>query len=133
MVKARKRKNCRGAATVEAAIVLFVLFLLTFGIIEYGWLFLKLHQITNAARSGVRVAVRYGSMEKEVTDTISNLMTAAKMAGKYDVIYTPAAQTGDPVTVDVNVPCESVAIMKVPFLPLPPHLSASVTMAKEGP
>ena len=47
-----------GAALVEMAIVIPVLLLLTLGLIEYGWVFYKVSQLNQAARHGVRTAVR---------------------------------------------------------------------------
>jgi hypothetical protein len=41
--------------------------------------------------------------------------------------------SGDPVTVQLTVPGQNVALMNPAFLPLPETISASVTMAKEGP
>ena len=46
-----------GLAVVEMAIVLPLLILLTFGMIEYGWLFLRSQEISNAARQGARIGV----------------------------------------------------------------------------
>jgi len=59
IVRKRKESRSRGAAAVEVALVLPVLLLVTFGAIRYGWFFLKLQQITNAARCGARTAILY--------------------------------------------------------------------------
>src|SRR5205814_7116285 len=59
---ARRRRIARGrrdaAALVEMAIAMPLLCMLTLGLIEYGWVFLRVSQINQAARHGVRVAVR---------------------------------------------------------------------------
>ncbi|MEW1954410.1 TadE/TadG family type IV pilus assembly protein [Terrabacter sp. NPDC080008] len=47
----------RGAAAVELAIVLPVLFLVIGGIVDFGRFFFTQIQVTNAAREGARVAV----------------------------------------------------------------------------
>ncbi|MEN8114152.1 MAG: TadE/TadG family type IV pilus assembly protein [Actinomycetota bacterium] len=52
-----RRRNERGAAAVEFAIVLPLLVLLVFGIMEAGWMFAQQVEIRNAAREGARVAV----------------------------------------------------------------------------
>jgi Flp pilus assembly protein TadG len=44
----------RGATAVEMAIVLPILFLLLFGIIEFGFIFNRWITVTHAAREGVR-------------------------------------------------------------------------------
>ena len=50
----RLKARQSGLATIEMAMVLPLLMLLTLGVIEYGWMFLKSQQITNAARQGAR-------------------------------------------------------------------------------
>ena len=125
-----------GAATVEAAVVLPLLLLLTFGVIEYGWLFLKAHQITNAARHGSRIAVRPSATNAQVMGSISDLMSSAEITG-YQVTISPGdislVSVGETVEVGITVPWENVAIMNIPLLPKPTNIQASVTMAKEGP
>jgi Flp pilus assembly protein TadG len=76
MVIVRKRKASRsgGAAAVEAALVLPILLLVTFGGIRYGWFFLKAQQITNAARCGARTAVLYTTDHSKVIGIISTLL-----------------------------------------------------------
>jgi len=49
-----KNAGQRGATIVEGALVLWLLLLLTFGIIEFGRLFNVYHVMTNAAREGAR-------------------------------------------------------------------------------
>lgn len=52
----RFKKNDRGVAAVEFALVAPVLILLVLGIIEFGWLFNGWVTITSAAREGARIA-----------------------------------------------------------------------------
>lgn len=47
-------KNRKGATAVEFAIVLSLLFLLVFGIIDFGFYLYDAHIITNASREGAR-------------------------------------------------------------------------------
>jgi len=49
--------NKRGQALVEFAIVIILLFLLVFGIIQFGWLMYIKNTLNNAARAGARTAV----------------------------------------------------------------------------
>lgn len=51
----RKVSNERGASAVEFALVAPLLFLLLFGIIEFGFIFNRWITITHAAREGVRL------------------------------------------------------------------------------
>ena len=52
------RRKTRGAAIVEAAIVLPLIALLTLGAIELGWAILKSQQVTNTTRQAARLAAR---------------------------------------------------------------------------
>ena len=139
IVRKRKRIRYRGLAAVEAALVFPILIILTFGAIEYGWLFLKAQQITNATRYGARIAIRPDSTTQDVTDTIDGLMAAAGMGGTgYVVTISPADVTlpavGEAVVVNVNVPCANIILMDIPLLlPTPTNIVAEVTMGKEGP
>lgn len=49
--------NNRGQALVEMAIVILLLFLLVFGIFQFGWLMYIKNTLNNAARAGARYAV----------------------------------------------------------------------------
>jgi Flp pilus assembly protein TadG len=51
------RRRERGAATVEFAIIIIVLFLIVFGIIEFGILMYDKHILTNASREGARAGI----------------------------------------------------------------------------
>lgn len=128
----------RGLVAVEAAIVLPLLLLLTFALIEYGWLFMKTQQMTNAARRGARLAVRADSTTSEVQAAIAAIMTTAGLEGSgYVVTISPAdvgaLESGEPLTVQITVPYANVTLTGLPFVPVPANLKGSVTMAKEGP
>jgi len=69
----------RGAAVVEFAILLLLLLVLLFGLIDFGFLWLQSHYVSNAAREGARIASKIPSsnfgtsnsddkIEKAVTD-----------------------------------------------------------------
>ncbi len=135
------RKKRRGVATVEMAIILPLLLLLTLGAMRYGWLFLKAQQITNATRMGARRAVLPDATGEGVLAVIDALMTAGGMgASGYSVTFSPAditsLEVGDSLTVRITVPAANIDIMRVPlFTDLEPenwNLGAEVTMAKEG-
>ena len=153
MVRIRK-KNRRGAATVEMAIVFPLLLMLTLGGIRYGWLFLKWQQITNAARYATRIAIRADATVGEVSGAIDTLFdpNRADISGHtvkfYKTEYVDGAEVlteifdvsedvGVPITVEITVPHENVDIMIVPLVTdLEPDgwkLGASTTMTKEGP
>ena len=51
------QKGKEGATVVEFAVIVPVLFIILFGIIEYGIIFMQIHLVENAAREGVRRGV----------------------------------------------------------------------------
>lgn len=130
----------RGTSLVEMSIVLSLLMMLTLGVVEYGWLFLKAQQITNAARSGVRYAVTPGvTTVAQVTNSASpavSFLTQMGIPVRSGTVVVPTGVqpgSGNPVTVTVTVPYSDVQLTGFALLPVPGSLHATVTMAKEGP
>jgi len=136
MARLRRQHRRAGTTTVEAAFILPILLTLTFGMFEYGWLFLKSHQITNAARHGARTAAVVGATNTDAINAVTAAMDSGGMAGTgYTVSIQPADVTtmdvGQTLTVQVNVPYEALRLTGMP-LPTPETLRASVSMAREG-
>jgi Flp pilus assembly protein TadG len=52
------KNNQTGATAVEFAVIAAILFVILFGILEFGFIFMQEHYVANAAREGVRVGVR---------------------------------------------------------------------------
>lgn len=91
--------NEKGAAAVEFAIVASLLFMLIFGILEYGRIFNELEVLNSAAREGARVAAVRGT-PAEIEDAVE------KAASPYSLDGSPTADkecsdatSGQPVTV----------------------------------
>ena len=131
----QKQPKRSGAALVELAIALPILLLLTLGLIEYGWVFLRVSQINQAARQGVRAAVRPGATEEQVTSNVSSLMNQAGLGNSgYVLTHTDiGVAVGEPVTVQVNVSYGPLSLTGTSLVPLPTQLQGRATMAKEGP
>ena len=53
----KKKRSEEGQGTVEFALILPILFLIIFGIIDFGWLFFNMELVSNTARSSARHAV----------------------------------------------------------------------------
>ena len=68
-VLARPKRQERGAALVEAAIVIPLLLLLVLGVVEYGFIVNRGTLLNNAAREGAREAV-FGSSESEIEQRV---------------------------------------------------------------
>ena len=124
-----------GAALVELAIALPILLLLTLGLIEYGWVFLRVSQINQAARQGVRAAVRPGATEDSINSNVSSMMNQAGLGSSgYQLTHTDiGVAVGLPVTVQINVNYGPLSLTGTSLVPLPTQLVGRATMAKEGP
>jgi Flp pilus assembly protein TadG len=129
------RKGRRGAALVEMAIVAPLLLLMTLGLIEYGWVFLRISQINQAARQGVRAAVRPDATEAQVTSNVSSMMNDAGMTNSgYTLTHTDlAVAVGQPITVQISVNYSKLTLTGTNWIALPAKLQGRATMAKEGP
>lgn len=108
----RKRVPARsGVAAVEFAFVAPLLFMLVFGIIEFGRMIMVHQIITNASREGARRAIIENASSTEVTTLVSDYLTAASVTGA-TVTVAPGDLSvgfGEPVTVTVAVPFENVS------------------------
>lgn len=71
----RFRRETKGASMVEFAIIAPLLFLLIFGIIDFGRVFFLVNNLTNAAREGARL----GAVLREgQTGVLSQIQTATR-------------------------------------------------------
>jgi Flp pilus assembly protein TadG len=112
-----------GAAAVEFAIVSTVLFLIVFGIIEFGRTYSQYEVLQGAAREGARRAA-VGATVTQVRDAVT------QAADPYTLTTTPAVDrtctfntVGQPVTVSWNQTFQ----ISIPFMPV-----ANVTRKIKG-
>jgi Flp pilus assembly protein TadG len=104
---ARRGRDDRGVALVEFAIIAPLIFLLLFGIIEFGWTFYQLNDVRQSARETSRLAaVNYrtsavsGSTQ---TQQIVDEVCARMEEGDVEIIITKSGSAvGDAVTVTVQ-------------------------------
>jgi Flp pilus assembly protein TadG len=131
--KKKKRRFLPGTTTLETALVLPLLFMVTFGAIKYGWLFLKSQEITNATRQAARIAIRPGDRSAEVESEITQRMADANING-YTYTVTPGTNppVGTEVSINITIPTANVDILNIPLLPAPATLGATIAMSKEG-
>ncbi len=144
MVRITRRRRRRGTAAVEAAMMLPLIALMTFALIKYGWLYVKVQQINNAARHGARVAARADSVNGDVDAGIEALMDKVWPAGAgdppadwYVVTFDPVdvdAGAGTIVTITVTVTYAGTPldIMAMPLVPVPDVIAGTASMAREG-
>lgn len=126
----------RGAATVEFAIVAPLLFLLFFGIVEFGRAFWVAEMLQTAARSGCRTATVVGQTNATVQQVVTkNLATIRKSTTSISVNGVvkdvSTARKGDIVTVRVVTNYADVSLLPAPKYLLNLALSGSVSMRKE--
>lgn len=93
------RRSQEGAAAVEFALIASFLFMVLFGIIEFGRMFSELEVLNSAAREGARAAAVRGTAD-EVVDAVQTA------AAPYELDEAPAADkvcddatSGESVTV----------------------------------
>ncbi len=98
--------NQKGAALVEMAIILPILFLIVFGIFEFGRAMYITNTFNNAAREGARLAAVMPvpiSIDAHVRNCIP-----FDQAGLTITTSTPTPASGDPVTVTVTQPFHTI-------------------------
>jgi Flp pilus assembly protein TadG len=120
------RKNRRGAAAVEFAIVAPVFFLMVLGMIEFGRMIMVQQVLTSASREGARVAVLDGATSAEVKTKVRAYLAAANVPAVDPVVNPDPPSTagyGDPVTVTVRI-----AFSQVSWLPSPIFVSGSTQL-----
>ena len=131
-----KRRKRKGATLVEFAIVASVLFLLIFGLIEFGRVVMVEQLMTNAAREGARRGILESATKDEVEQTVADYLTNVSITGA-TVTVTPEdlskAGFGDPVVVSVSVPFENVSWIPTPWLFGGVTLSGKSSMRAERP
>ena len=90
--------NRRGAAVIEAALVLPVVILFLFGILEYGRYLMFLQVFTNAAREGAHYALAHtdpitisgttsGNATVDVTNAVNKALAGQQLTGQNVQVY----------------------------------------------
>jgi Flp pilus assembly protein TadG len=133
------RKNRRGAAVVEFAIVAPVFFLLVFGMIEYGRMVMVQQVLTNASREGARYAVIQSTNNTTAVETkVKDYLTSAKLNASASTVTVDWPASGgsgsaQPVTVTVSIPFGQVSWLPSPmFLSSTTPLVATSVMRRES-
>lgn len=136
VVRAAQSRRRRALALVEMAIVMPLLILLTLGVLEYSWMFLKAQQITNASRAGARAGARIDAGAADVESATLAAMTAAGLNDSgYVLTLSPAdlssLNPGEQLVVTVTVTYSNIDL-GLPLIPTPSSLTSTMTMAREG-
>lgn len=126
----RVRRGDDGAALIEFSFIALPLFLLLFGIIEFGWAFFQLNDVRHGAREGMRlVAVDADPSTVDLTpaDQGERLAQAAceRMDRSDDVVITieltdidgdGVLEVGDDATLTASKPLDQLTNAFAPFL-----------------
>ena len=132
-IRLRRRPSRRfghesdGAAMVEFAIIAPLLFLLIFGIIDFGRVFFLYNNLTNAAREGARL----GAVLDPTTQTVSQRSNTIRTAVKAR-INSPAAVVAA-CSVAVSFPGVSpgqTALVKIIAFPFQPVTFLAIKSSK---
>ena len=134
----KQKKQPQGTALIELAVVLMLLVMLTFAVMEYGWMFFRMQQVINTARAGARHSVLPDSTNAEVDQIVQSMMTTWGMGASGYTVTTSSAditslESGELVTVSIEVPYENIELLGMSLFPVPTNVRGSATMAKEGP
>lgn len=128
------RRNRKGAAAVEFAVVAPLFFLMVLGMIEFGRMIMVQQVITNASREGARMAVLDGATTAGVRTAVQNYLQGASVRGA-SVTVNPDPPTsagyGAPVTVTVSVNFNQVSWLPSPMFLGGQALTATTAMRRE--
>jgi Flp pilus assembly protein TadG len=111
------RRPRRGAAAVEFALIAPVLFLMIFGMIEFGRAVMVQQILTNASREGARRAILEQTTLSEVETIVGDYLTDTSIPGaSVSVSVNPLSSMGfgDPVTVTCSIPYAQVTWLPTP-------------------
>jgi len=114
MKRIKKAKDETGGSMVEFALISPLLFLILFGIIEFGLLLFDKAVLTNACREGARAGIVF-SDPRPSSDEIKQVVvdycrgylisfSADSSLGADDVTVSLGAESGDSLTVNVAYP-----------------------------
>lgn len=130
----RGGRRARATALVEFAVVLPLLLTILFGIIEYGWTFMVLQTLQNAAREGCRISVLQTSTEPytDVETRIGQVLGPTGLTTYSTVMEHADGFSTCDETINITVPREDVSLLGGFFGSYTNDLVGSCTMRKEG-
>jgi Flp pilus assembly protein TadG len=111
----KRMRSERGAALVEAAMIMPLILLISVGIFEFGRAYQTSQVLTNAAREGARLAVLEGRTDADVRARVNRYVTdgglTALSDGNIQVNRTvPLTETATASTVTITYPFEFMVL-----------------------
>lgn len=131
----RKRKQRRGAAVVEFAMIVPVMLVFTFGMIELSRMSMVKESLTQASREGARVGVRPAATSDDVMTRVNEELEILGLQTA-SIVITPAvledAVAGDDVKVELSVPVSDASWIPDFFSFDALDIKAETTMRRES-
>jgi Flp pilus assembly protein TadG len=120
----KRIRNEKGAALVEAAIVMPMILLISVGIFEFGRAYQTSQVLTNAAREGARLAILDGPTDGDVRARVNKYLTDGGLTSLADgniLVNRKATLTGSASasTVQVNYPFQFMMLNPIVRLVVP--------------
>lgn len=112
-----RRRDDRGATMVEFVLIAPLLFVLLFGIIDFGWMLNQQQDVRYGAREGARTAAVAGvhsstPTAQDVVDAVCERMDSSESAMRVSLVATPSsggtAQIGDLAQIEVWKPARDI-------------------------
>lgn len=136
-----QRQRRRGAAVVEFAVVAPFIVFATMGMIELTRGIQVKHMLTDAARSGCRLAIQPGFSNSAVTQNVKDVLdengisssdaTVTIYVNGSSTTQLTAAKQNDQIAVQVSVPVSKVCWITPIFLPGNKVESEKLTMMRQ--
>lgn len=131
----RKRKQRRGAAVVEFALIVPVMLVFTFGMIELTRISSVKESLTQASREGARVGVRPTADASDVTTRVNEELEIMGLT-EASVTITPSvledATPGDYIRVQITIPFSEASWIPSFFQFDSMDISAETVMRRES-
>lgn len=127
-MRAARRRDDRGAAAVEFALVATVLFTLVFGIIQFGFWLWTWQQSAHAAREASRYAAVYPTCVATIRSRGEEALEGAPVtSSSVDLSGTAPTKVGDSITVTVTA-----APIDIGWFSFTPSVTKSATSRVEN-
>lgn len=133
-VLAQLRRERRGVAVVEFALVLPLLVLLLLGVLGYGQYFLLAHSAQQFANDAARATVAGLTAAERVA--LANQMLARELGHMPEIrpgtVALAIDETADIVAVRVRLDASFIPLFRVPILPMPDALITRRAVVRRG-
>ena len=125
------RRRRRGATVLEMAIILMMFLVISFGIVDWAWVFFVRHSMYHAARESARaMAVQEQTAEQGAT-IVNDILSNSFPSYTFGITVQNAPENPD-ILVDVTIPMSSVELTGFTTSYMTKDLQATVNMVREG-